>query len=189
MSTPARLELARDLHDGIAQDLVALGYQMDLLLATPGASLESRREIRTIRFSIDALISKVRREMYDLRQPEVESLQEELAHLAQEICGDHLTTVEIEFFAINPELIPHLKAIAIELLRNSKSHSRASQIELRLTSAENLTYLEVSDNGSGGAVVGVSRLGLTGVKERVELLNGKFEIISNQGGTSIKVIL
>lgn len=189
MSTPARLELARDLHDGIAQDLVALGYQLDLLLAAPGSSLDSRREIRTIRFSIDALVTKVRREMYELRQPEVKSLQEELAQIAQEICGDRLTTVEIAFFAINPELIPHLKAIAIELLRNSKSHSRASQIELSLTSAENLTYLEVRDNGSGGAAVDVSRLGLIGVRERVELLKGKFEIISNQNGTSVKVIL
>ncbi len=33
MLTPERLDVARELHDGIAQDLVALGYSLDLLLA------------------------------------------------------------------------------------------------------------------------------------------------------------
>ena len=56
MSDPARLELARDLHDGIAQDLVALGYELDLLLGATESTVESRREIRGLRFKVDGLI-------------------------------------------------------------------------------------------------------------------------------------
>ena len=63
MSNPARIELAREIHDGIAQDLVALGYDLDLLLANQSASPQSRIEIRTLRFKVDEMISKVRREM------------------------------------------------------------------------------------------------------------------------------
>ena len=66
MSSPARIELARDLHDGIAQDLVALGYELDLLLGATESTVQSRREIRALRFKIDDLIAKVRREMYAL---------------------------------------------------------------------------------------------------------------------------
>ena len=195
MSNPARIELARDLHDGIAQDLVALGYELDLLLGATESTVESRREIRVLRFKIDDLISKVRREMYALRDPQVTSFQEELEDLIDEICGDLQVTQTISQFSIPSTYQTELKAIATELLRNARVHSGASHIEVLLKGVENRTYLEVSDNGVGGAQVNTShlgslgRLGLVGVKERVEQLHGQFEIISSENGTCIKVVL
>ncbi|ASY29146.1 histidine kinase [Candidatus Planktophila lacus] len=192
MSNPARLELARDLHDGIAQDLVALGYELDLLLGTTESTVESRREIRVLRFKVDDLISKVRREMYALRDPQVTTFQDALSQLINEICGDLQVTQTISHFSIPNSYQPELKAIATELLRNVKAHSRASHIEVLLKGVENRTYLEVSDNGVGGAQVntsGLGRLGLMGVKERVEQLHGQLKIISTENGTRIKVVL
>lgn len=192
MSSPARIELARDLHDGIAQDLVALGYELDLLLGAAESTVQSRREIRALRFKIDDLIAKVRREMYALRDPEVTTFQEALSDIVEEICGDLEVTQTISNFSIPNSYQSELKAIATELLRNAKVHSRASHIEILLKGVENRTYLEVSDNGVGGAQVNTSRLGrlgLVGVKERVEQLHGQFEIISTENGTRIKVVL
>ena len=195
MSSPARIELARDLHDGIAQDLVALGYELDLLLGATESTVQSRREIRALRFKIDDLIAKVRREMYALRDPEVTTFQEALSDLVEEICGDLEVTQTISNFSIPNSYQSELKAIATELLRNAKVHSRASHIEILLKGVENRTYLEVSDNGVGGAQLNTShlgrlgRLGLVGVKERVEQLHGQLEIISTENGTRIKVVL
>lgn len=192
MSNSARIELARDLHDGIAQDLVALGYELDLLLGASDSTVESRREIRGLRFKVDDLISKVRREMYALRDPQVTSFQEELEDLIAEICGDLQVKQTISQFSIPSNYQSELKAIATELLRNAKFHSGASHIEVLLKGVENRTYLEVSDNGVGGAQVDTSRLGrlgLMGVKERVEKLHGQLEIISSENGTRIKVVL
>ena len=192
MSNPARLELARDLHDGIAQDLVALGYELDLLLGATESTVESRREIRGLRFKVDGLISKVRHEMYALRDPKVVTFQDALSQLIHEICGDLQVTASISHFSIPNSYQTELKAIATELLRNAKFHSRASHIEVLLRGVENRTYLEVSDNGVGGAQVntsGLGRLGLMGVKERVEQLHGQLEIISTENGTRIKVVL
>ena len=192
MSNPARLELARDLHDGIAQDLVALGYELDLLLGATESTVESRREIRGLRFKVDGLISKVRHEMYALRDPKVVTFQDALSQLIHEICGDLQVTQTISHFSIPNSYQTELKAIATELLRNAKFHSRASHIEVLLRGVENRTYLEVSDNGVGGAQVntsGLGRLGLVGVKERVEQLHGQLEIISTENGTRIKVVL
>jgi len=192
VSDPARLELARDLHDGIAQDLVALGYELDLLLGATESTVESRREIRGLRFKVDGLISKVRHEMYALRDPKVVTFQDALSQLIHEICGDLQVTASISHFSIPNSYQTELKAIATELLRNAKFHSRASHIEVLLRGVENRTYLEVSDNGVGGAQVNTSRsgrLGLVGVKERVENLHGQFEIISTENGTRIKVVL
>ncbi len=195
MSNSARIELARDLHDGIAQDLVALGYELDLLLGASDSTVESRREIRGLRFKVDELISKVRREMYALRDPQETSFQEELGKLISEICGDLQVTQTISHFSISSAYQSDLKAIATELLRNAKFHSGASHIEVLLKGVENRTYLEVNDNGVGGAQVNTSRLGslgrlgLMGVKERVEKLHGQLEIISSENGTRIKVVL
>ena len=192
MSSPARIELARDLHDGIAQDLVALGYELDLLLGATESTVQSRREIRGLRFKVDELISKVRREMYALRDLKVISFQDELKELIAEICGDLEVTQTISQFSIPSSYQSELKAIATELLRNARVHSGASHIEVLLKGVENRTYLEVSDNGVGGAQVstsGLGRLGLVGVKERVEQLHGQMQIISSENGTYIKVVL
>ena len=192
MSNSARIELARDLHDGIAQDLVALGYELDLLLGATESTVESRCEIRSLRFKVDDLISKVRREMYALRDLKVISFQDELKELIAEICGDLEVTQTISQFSIPSSYQSELKAIATELLRNARVHSGASHIEVLLKGVENRTYLEVSDNGVGGAQVstsGLGRLGLVGVKERVEQLHGQMQIISSENGTCIKVVL
>jgi len=192
VSNSARIELARDLHDGIAQDLVALGYELDLLLGATESTVESRREIRGLRFKVDDLISKVRREMYALRDLKVTSFQDELKELIAEICGDLEVTQTISQFSIPSSYQSELMAIATELLRNARVHSGASHIEVLLKGVENRTYLEVSDNGVGGAQVntsGLVRLGLVGVKERVEQLHGQMQIISSENGTCIKVVL
>lgn len=189
MSTPQRLELARELHDGVAQDLVALGYDLDLLLAETGSQDPLRKGIRSLRFQVDELITKIRREMYQLRDSSDESLQDRLGKIAKQICGPLLVGANIEEFDIPPAIALELFPIAAELLRNSVQHSRGSEIELNLRQVENHTYLEVRDNGKGGATLESSRLGLIGIKERTESLGGTFAINSNSSGTHVAIVL
>ena len=67
MVQSSRVEIAQEIHDGIAQDLVALGYQLDLVLAAPLTPAVIRNDVRTIRFRVTDLIEKVRGEIYALR--------------------------------------------------------------------------------------------------------------------------
>jgi signal transduction histidine kinase len=187
--TPQRLALARELHDGVAQDLVALGYELDLLLASADTQAPLRKGIRSLRFQVDDLISKVRREMYQLREPSLESVQEKLADVAIKICGSQLSRLEIAEFDIDPVIGIEITAIATELMRNSVRHSRASEIEIHLSQVENHTYLEVRDNGKGGATLQSSRLGLIGIKERTEQLGGAFSCVSTSSGTRVAITL
>jgi len=189
VSNAARLDLARELHDGIAQDLVALGYELDLLLARSDTSIQSRKEVRGMRFRVDEMISKVRREMYELRDLKIESVQVYLTKISEQLCGSALSKVDIEEFFINDGLSANIKAIATELLRNSVSHARASAIELHLSQIENHIYLEVRDNGIGGLTMESSRLGLTGIQERVESFGGTLIYQSTELGTRISVTL
>ena len=189
MITPQRLALARELHDGVAQDLVALGYELDLLLAAADTHAPVRKGIRSLRFQVDELITKVRREMYQLREPHLESVQEKLVDAATQICGSQLSRLEIAEFDIEPALGIEITAIAMELMRNSVRHSGGSEIEIFLSQVENHTYLEVCDNGVGGATLESSRLGLIGIKERTEQLGGAFTCFSTSSGTRVAITL
>jgi signal transduction histidine kinase len=97
--------------------------------------------------------------------------------------------LEIAEFDIAPAVGLEVTAIATELIRNSAQHSRASEIEIELSQVENHTYLEVRDNGKGGATLESSRLGLIGVKERTEQLGGVFTCLSTSSGTRVAITL
>jgi len=189
VSTPQRFELAREIHDGIAQDLVALGYQLDLLLADTDSQAPIRKGIRSLRFQVDDLITKTRREMYRLRQGGEGSVQQKITRAASEICGPLLKRLELAEFDIPTAAGIEIMAIATELLRNSALHSRGSEIELILSNVQNHTCLEVRDNGVGGATLDSSRLGLIGIKERTELLGGVFSYHSDSFGTRVAITL
>ena len=189
MSSSEKVRIARDLHDGIAQDLVALGYSLDLLIAVPETPTDIRVNLRTLRFNVDELISKVRLEIFALRSGDVGNIQRELARVAEEICGERLGSVLISDLNLPFETYQLVLATATELLRNSCSHSRASQIDLTLRAIENQTFLEVEDNGIGGAHMSTTRFGLRGIAERVENLEGVFTLHSDQNGTRAQIIL
>jgi len=104
-----RVRLAQELHDGIAQDLVGLGYSIDSLLGRPSTPLEIRSELRSVRFALTELVDKVRAEIFALRE-NPESLPSRY---------EASTSYE-------------LQRIFTELLRNVQEHSRATSITISL---------------------------------------------------------
>ncbi len=170
-------QIARQIHDGIAQDLVALGYSLDQSLGAPELPTSTRAELRTLRFEVTGLIEKVRREILNLR-----SAAPDLGEQALAICGDRLGKVDLAI-----PLDHCLNAIAIELLRNAVKHSGASVINLRTYSDDALTVIEISDNGIGGVEMKADRFGLVGITEAVTELSGKIEFITLTPGLLIRV--
>lgn len=177
MNTRGTNQIARQIHDGIAQDLVALGYSLDQSLGVPELPISTRAELRTLRFAVTELIEKVRREILNLRNTSPDLTEQAIA-----ICGDRLGQVDLAV-----SLDQALKQIVVELLRNAAEHSGASLINLRTLSDEALTVIEVSDNGTGGVEMKADRFGLVGVTEAVAELSGKIEFINLTPGLLIRV--
>jgi signal transduction histidine kinase len=100
--------LAQELHDGIAQDLVGLGFSIDNAISHSN-SPETRTELRTIRFEISELIEKVRVEIHRLRT---------------------LPSYPVES---NASLAFELNRIFNEVIRNVERHSRASSLSISIT--------------------------------------------------------
>ena len=109
MSVNERVRLAQELHDGIAQDLVGLGYSIDSLVGAPDTPNDIRAELRSLRFAMSDLVEKVRDEIFALR-----------------------SSKEILPGQYEPFVQYALQRIFAELLRNIQEHSRATSITLSL---------------------------------------------------------
>ena len=184
--TSEQLRVARELHDGIAQDLVGLGYQLDLILSDSQLSELSRNQVRASRLHIDSLIIKVRNEILELRKNSAEPFHLQLQKCAQEICSGIEISFDVQAVAVDSSAQGELLAVAAEILRNIVVHSGATLILIKLYWVNNHTCLEISDNGNGGAVMKENRWGLQGITERIRALNGSW-IIEDRGGTHISI--
>ena len=103
-----RVTLAQELHDGIAQDLVALGFSIDTLLSQ-SKDLEIKSSLRHLRFTVTELIDKVRSEIHSLRKG------------SQSIASSTDTDTTFE-----------LQRIFLELIRNVQEHSHASKLMVKI---------------------------------------------------------
>jgi len=104
-----RVTLAQELHDGIAQDLVGLGYSIDSLIAAT-QDMKSKDSLRTVRFTITELIEKVRQEIHQLRS-------------APDLLSDN-TQKDLHF---------ELQRVVSEVLRNISEHSGASTVTIEIS--------------------------------------------------------
>ncbi len=103
-----RVTLAQELHDGIAQDLVALGFSIDSMIAASESS-ENKNSLRSLRFTVTDLIDKVRTEIHALRR------------------GDQLIDNTTD-----TDLAYELQRIFAEIIRNIQEHSRASNVTIEI---------------------------------------------------------
>lgn len=180
-----RITIAQEIHDGIAQDLIALGYQIDLVLAQPDTPSSVRHEMRTIRHNLSDLIMKVRNEILNLRKVsnfwvEIQSAADHISPLINISTGECVIEDKDQEF-----LLP----VITELLRNAAHHSGATQIHLRCTQDDNQTMVVISDNGSGGAKITQDRYGLVGCVERVRNHGAKIVIETGAEGTTVSITL
>ena len=187
-TTPERLRIARELHDGIAQDLVGLGYSLDLILADPEVGSASRAALRKSRLDIDELIYKVRREILELRRDNEPRFDISLAALINEICGELELSLQLEEVSLDHDAAHELLLISREILRNVAAHARATHLEIKLFHINNRLFVEFFDNGIGGADMSTDRWGLIGITERVKAIGGEITLKSEEG-TRISILL
>jgi len=159
-----RVELARDLHDSLAQDLVAIGYQLDLLLND--LPLRYRANAREIRQAVTAATKSVRRELFALRDLTGDYQAELLNHAAP---------LNLQINGEISKLNPSTQRIVDELVKNAAQHSKGHNLKVDI--AEKL--IVVSDDGQG----------MLGVAESVENLGGQIFVSTNKSGTRIEIRL
>jgi signal transduction histidine kinase len=185
MSRSERIHLAQELHDGIAQDLVGVGYSLDLLLAAPDTPNSTRSELRTLRFTINDLLEKVRNEIHQLHSSGELGLGTQITRSAEELCGDFMLDINVEIIPLDQdgEMVYGIHQVARELFRNIAAHSAARQVRISLSTSQGMIHLRIEDDGVGGIAKTTSRFGIVGAQSRALSLGGTLTWDSSAQGT------
>ena len=197
--TQERNRLARELHDTLAHTLSSVSVQLEATKALFDRDPDSAKKMLD-----DTLINtknglkETRRTLVDLRASELESYG-----LTKAIRNFSASTAERGGFEVTynldkasdmlPDEITHcIYRTVQEALENTLRHANASRVSISLLSSAEMIQLEIEDNGQGFEVSNVNNqnLGIRGMRERIEMLGGRFSISSSpETGTIVFVTL
>lgn len=194
-----RLRLARELHDETIQSVIALKQRVQLVekLVKDQKGKQSLHELEGL---AEQTIENLRRIIRALRPIYLEDLG--LA-TALEMLVRETKSMQIDFYRTGQErrlerdVELALYRIAQEALNNVVRHAQASHATLNINFSEHEIKLEINDDGIGFAVprsptdfAPNGHFGLLGMRERSELIGGRFEVQSEAGaGTQLSVRL
>ncbi|MGE0228134.1 MAG: type IV pili methyl-accepting chemotaxis transducer N-terminal domain-containing protein [Dehalococcoidia bacterium] len=200
-SEDERRRVATDIHDGPTQQLIGASMLLEAAIsdAETSPSVESVTLVQTY---LESAIEETRLIISDLRPPQLKDLgvAEAIVQSLATVARDFDVKVEIDSTSLscrpNERVEMTLYRVAHEAAINAIRHSGTSAVSVTLgdeVRAGPGVLLTVSDGGSGfrlsdvGPTSGHLPFGLLGMRERVELLDGCFEVDSVLGnGTTIR---
>jgi signal transduction histidine kinase len=186
-----RRRVARDLHDGVAQELAFIASHMQELTPDP----EDTGRVDQIAHAVRRALEESRGAISTLSRPLEEPLHMALASTAEDVAGRAGTHLELDLqedVVVPPAWEQALPRILREAVANAVHHGNPRTVKVTLRDADGI-WLRVSDDGAGfdtSQPPSESSFGLISMRERVESLGGKFKLTSEPGrGTSVEIVL
>lgn len=184
-----RRRLARELHDGVAQELAFIGAEAARRNPRPD-------QLHRIAVAAQRALDESRRAISAMTRPLDQPLEEAVAEAAGTLALPAGTSVRLDLargVSIDAVARDELVRILHEALTNAVNHGRASVVHVELRRTENLLTLSVVDDGVGfdhlGAT-GKGNFGLTAMRERATRLGAELVVSSAPGeGTAVEVRL
>lgn len=194
-----RKRIAREIHDELGQNLLALRLDVSALHARAGDRHPLLQERATAALDyIDTTMKSIRSIMNNLR-PSVLDLGLPAAIEWQMRQFERRTGVPCELLMNDDGIeVPEAQATAVfrilqESLNNIGRHARATRVRIALQIERQQLHFSISDNGVGmypGDRRKVRRFGLIGIQERVTMLGGELDIDSTPGqGTVLQMTI
>jgi signal transduction histidine kinase len=194
-----RARLAREIHDGLAQDLWYAKLKQGRLasLLTGGGAAEPQQLAGEVATAIDSALVETRQAVMALR-PRLEGgpLEEVLARYVEDFSDRFAVRAVFTASGPIPPLAPRAQAevlrIVQEALNNARKHADATLLRVDASATDGVVRFVVTDNGRGFDLGSVpeDRYGLSSMRERAELIGGSLEVTSEpQNGTRVAVMV
>jgi signal transduction histidine kinase len=193
-----RSRIASDLHDDFSQRLAVLALDLETFAeTTPASPEESNRRLHGLLDSASEMGADLHTLSHRLHSSTLERLG--LVTGVSAFCKEFAAQqgIRVDFThegiprSVPPEVALCLFRLVQEGLRNLKKHSGASEGQVSLSMVHNILHLSICDHGVGfdsKELLHKEGLGIRSMRERVHLVDGRFEISSTpQKGTKIDV--
>lgn len=186
-----RRRIARDLHDGLAQELAFITAQTRWLRLHERSGGETAIALQA---AADRALDESRRAISALTREDDEPLSVALAQAAEEVADRVGTRVHLDLdpnVDLKPDVREGVIRIAREAIANAGRHSGSQFVSVKL-SANGRVRLQIVDDGVGFDTQQAppNRFGLVSMRERAEALDAEFSVTSSPGrGTSVEVAL
>lgn len=191
-----RQRLARELHDGLGQNMIALKLKMESIEVEDEKNKKKFNDLRNL---FNKTIDDIRRMSNNLMPAGLKEFG--IINAIRKLCNETVehTDMAVSFKAdpsINPKqmtnkCIMYMYRIAQEAITNSVKHAEASAISVNLEKKLNFYILSIADNGKGfkfGATHKYVGNGIYNMRERAYMLGGAFNVHSEIGnGTEVRV--
>lgn len=194
-----RARLAKDLHDGLGGMLSGLKYNLNNMKGNQIMTADNQEAFERSLDMLDRSIREMRRVAHNM-MPEA-LLRFGLDTALRDFCNDitlsNALSVKYQSLGMSNATIDQTRAISIyrivqELITNSVKHAHAKGAIVQLAQVDGRISLTVEDDGSGfdpAIVKASSGIGWTNIRSRVEFLQGKLDVTSDNSGTSVHIEL
>jgi ligand-binding sensor domain-containing protein/signal transduction histidine kinase len=193
-----RNRIAREIHDNLAQDILGISVQLELVARLLPAVAESAKpHLDRARILVRNSMAEARRYVWDLRSQDLEQkdLPTALNDTARRLTRDTEVQAAVQvtgtFRPVPTSIENNLLRIAQEAINNSVKHSGAKRIMIDLHFETDGLQLRVQDDGNGFDTTLENRdghFGLVGMRERASEIKGDLRIQSEPGsGTQVIV--
>ncbi|MHA6667426.1 sensor histidine kinase [Homoserinimonas sp. A447] len=188
----ARRTLERDIHDGVQQQLVAILSLTELAHIQLGHDpVKASETITEVGGQARTAIGDLRELVRGIRPPVladsglVAALESRLARLPADVRID-ASGVETRRWAPGVESAAYF--LVNEAVTNSLKHAAGSRILVQLRAVADDLLVQVSDDGPGAGAGAAASSGLTGLRDRVESMGGRFIIDGDPSGTRVQAL-
>lgn len=190
-----RQRIARDLHDVSLQNLTHLIHKIELSsLYIDKDPLRAKLELATVQKDLRQVIDEMRNVVYNLHPMSLDDLglKETIERMIDLVNKENFFSVETEIDEISSDshfFLLSIFRIIQECFCNAIKHSEGNTIFISLKKDYDKYIIKVKDNGKGFDIKKIEKkenhFGLSILKERVFILNGKIDFQSSEEGTLV----
>lgn len=192
-----RRRVARDIHDGPAQAMANIVFRAEVCERLIDTDVDrAKKELRELREHIRGTLAEIRKIIFDLRPMALDDLGliATLRGILENIQMQNGILTELSVVGKERRIASHIEIglfrVAQEALNNAVKHANASTLKVRVEFAPAAIAMMVKDDGNGfdhdWEEISTGHFGLMGMRERLQLLEGKMVVKSAPGkGTRI----